>query len=462
VVLLIGACVLLGVGLAPGGGDGPAGKARPEPIYRFDARADDLLRELFPRQVAIAGVTHAYLERGKRPRFDDLDAVYDYHSRSMDLAKKEPATWVVGDDVLDSALLAAGRAGAWQGPLLRRAGRVAELATALARSERPFRSPLEKALLQRDVVQMCLVLNRAVAAADSPEARRAGQRALEELTSLWRRLLLTEGEHAALVKQRPRQVPSRLTPVSRFDLAQDYLPARVLGDEPGWFPMVAAERATLHFRDFAGRSFIRIFIKPAGLTREQFERYWDKIARAYGERVTRLGGAPPLPARTETLLVRTFGVFLEDGSYADSGYPEEVLMRLFKHADTQLDLATSDYRGTLLYRYRMHRRALLADVASLGLRRVPDDEPQFFGLFSDVPDHRRAYSATVTTLRNNCIGCHSELFYGAGTVFSLGLKRAPGDDPELSEEGLLERTAQRGRFRLRTPEFLAWQRSVSK
>src|SRR5262249_6199884 len=160
-----------------------------------------------------------------------------------------------------------------------------------------------------------------------------------------------------------------------------------------------------------------------------------------------------LPAQTETLLLRTFGVFLHDGTYADAGFPEEVDMRLFKYQRTQVDLATSDFRGTLLYQYKMRRRDLLARVSALGLYRVHETDPQFFGFLSEVPDPREANSEPLTIMRNNCVSCHSEALYGVSTVFSLAQPPTPPEKRVLVQGGLLEPSGAADRFRLKTPEF---------
>src|SRR5262249_37762161 len=157
-----------------------------------------------------------------------------------------------------------------------------------------------------------------------------------KLAVLWGQLRLTEAEYQALVELRPKQVDSgRFTTTHRFDLSQDYLPTRVLADEPGWYALPYSTRASEHFEHYAGRSFLRIYLQPAGRPGAQFSRYWDEVAGRFGMNVPLDGRVPPLPAGTETLLVRSFAVFLADGSCADSGFPEEVLMRLFKYDDTR-------------------------------------------------------------------------------------------------------------------------------
>jgi hypothetical protein len=78
----------------------------------------------------------------------------------------------------------------------------------------------------------------------------------------------------------------------------------------------------------------------------------------------------------------------------------------------------------------------------LGLRRIRDADGEFNGFFAEVPDPHA--SEHVTTMRANCISCHSELLYGASTIFSL-CRRTPAQ-PQLSsrEGGCLEPLGGKG------------------
>ncbi|MBX9681011.1 MAG: hypothetical protein K2X38_19820 [Gemmataceae bacterium] len=429
------------------------------PIYRFDPRAVSLIREFFPREIRVDGYTNAYLERAKQPRFADLDAVFEHHSRSIDVGKEpqgKDAIWLIHDDVMDSAWLGSTRGKDWQRPLIARSDQIAALAHGLSKPARGFSSVLEKALFQRDLLQMCMILKDAVDAEKSQPAAKSAEAALRLLCELWRRHWLTDEEVRSLRAMRPRNLPSGSSAsFAQFDLSKDYVPGPVYGELGDWHPMPFGERESLHFRTFAGRSFVSIYLRAPGWSRKRFNRYWDGVADKFGAKVTRDGRVPVLPAGTETLLVRTFAVFAADGSCLDSGFPEEVLVRVFKHSDTQFDLETSDYRGTSNFQYLTRRRRLLAEPASLGLQRVLDDAPQFFGFFSEAPDLRRSYSANVTTMRTNCVSCHSEAFYGASTVFSLGQKRRGREGFSKVEGGFLEPTGVADRFRLKTDEFAA-------
>jgi hypothetical protein len=158
--------------------------------------------------------------------------------------------------------------------------------------------------------------------------------------------------------------------------------------------------------------------------------------------VTVSAAVPSLSAGTETVLVRRFGVFLDNGSYADSGIPEEVLLRVFKYRSATLDNATSDGLGTLHYQYKLCRARLLNDRETLGLTRIQDADPQFYGFFAEIPEPRA--SEHLTTMRANCISCHSEVLYGASTIFSLCRHAPVGRNPTRVEGGQLSKMGHYG------------------
>jgi hypothetical protein len=109
-------------------------------------------------------------------------------------------------------------------------------------------------------------------------------------------------------------------------------------------------------------------------------------------------------------------------------WPEEVTIRRLKYATERVDYSSSDFRGTQFFQYKLSRALVRKNPASLGLRRIRDDDWQFYGFYGDVPDRGNSYSDAVTTMRGNCIACHSELFYGLNTVFSFER------DPDKSAE----------------------------
>jgi hypothetical protein len=195
---------------------------------------------------------------------------------------------------------------------------------------------------------------------------------------------------------------------------------------------------------------VKVYVRGPGLDPRSIRELWRRLYQQHGNNLHTRPTKEQFPVGLETMLVRTFGVFLTDGSYADSLWPEEVIIRWFKYTQETLDAATSDFRGTNLYQYKLSRSALIADPGSLGLRRIREDEPQFFGFFGDVPDPRNSYSNTVTTMRSNCITCHSELLYGLSTIFSFERNPDPLAGEPLAAGMLVE--AAKGRYRLMTAE----------
>jgi hypothetical protein len=231
--------------------------------------------------------------------------------------------------------------------------------------------------------------------------------------------MLTENEYRTLLRSLPRAIPRKFATVSSRSLKEDYLPKRALFPDRSWLEIPPQGRPFRHFTDYDGRSFVKVFMRAPGRSLEQISALWADLYGKYGEQLHISHVPEETPPGLETMLVRTFGVFLENGSYRDSFWPEEVIIRVFKYPAAQLDMTTSDFRGTIFYRYRMVRAALLNEPPSLGLKRIHDDDLQYFGFLGDVPDRRNAYSTGVTTMRCNCIGCHSELFYGLPTIFSF-------------------------------------------
>jgi len=225
-------------------------------------------------------------------------------------------------------------------------------------------------------------------------------------------------------------------------LADDYLPPVVFAPSANWHELPSDEEPGLHYQAYGGRNFTRVFMMVPGMGEAAFFEYWAKVTRRFGMNVTVSAAVPRLPPGTQTVLLRTFGVFLDDGSYADSRIPEEVLVRVFKYQDATLDPQTSDGLGTLHYQYKLRRDVLLKDPASLGLRRIHDADGQFYGFFAEVPEINS--TEHLTTMRANCISCHSEVLYGASTIFSLCRRSPAKPKPARVEGGCLERISPAG------------------
>lgn len=280
-------------------------------------------------------------------------------------------------------------------------------------------SLLCKALVQRDLVQIYGLLLRAHENADDPATEAVATELQASLAQQIRRSLLSEEEYRDLVTLRPKTVPKGFAAVPTLSLADDYLPVRVITVDSSWTEIPQTGQAFRHFLDYGGRSSIKVYMRATHLDSNQIGALWRDLYGAHGADLHVTGTQRAVPLGFETMLVRSFGVLVSDGTFRDSTWPEEVIIRAFKHPESRVDMATSDFRGTLFYQYRMVRSDLLRDPESMGLRRVHDDDEQFFGFFGDVPDPGNSYSDTTTTMRANCISCHSEMFYGLSTIFSF-------------------------------------------
>ena len=296
----------------------------------------------------------------------------------------------------------------------------------LAVAEVHFHSVLEKALFQRDMVTIAQAVGRAEKLTRNENNKAAFGEYYRKLIATISRLVLTTHELQDLHRHLLKSSASRsFTRICTLNLNESYMPHVVWGPTAGWYEFPSDESSRAHFDGFGGRCFIKTYIAIPGFSEEDFYVYWSSVFQAAGPHPTTTGGLTPLPEGTQTVLIRTFGVFLEDGSFADSQLPEEVIVRAFKYRKAKLDMTTSDFLGTVFYQYKMSRSRFVTQPDTLGLERVHDTDGQFFGFFSNIPDHSRTSGARgYTTMRSNCIACHSELFYGPSTIFSFSRQRA--------------------------------------
>ena len=423
------------------------------PIYTFDPRADELLALLYPRRVTPAFFTVAFAERGQHPSFRDLDEVYQHHLRSPRPASRPASEVDLGDDNIDSYWNLVDRDPAVAARFLEhcRQHRLRPLLEHFSGADLERASVLEKALFQRDVSLTWSLLFRATRQAEG-ELRRYGEELKAALRELVPKLALRPEEYRRLLATLPAAVDRELFAGRLGDRRRPYLPGRVLAPEAGWYEIPFRRRASRHFEHYGGRSFVRVWIKIPGMSEQGFADYWDRLFDIAGTNLTVTSRLPPVAAGTQTLLLRTLGVFLNDGRYADSKIPEAVLMRIMKFPRQRLDLDSADYRGTVIVSYSLQRRALFADPATLGLHRNGLDDPAFFGFFERAPDPFNSATAALTTVRNNCTNCHAELLYGASTIFSLSRRRPPDPGAAYRMGGMLEPTGEGGFYRLATAE----------
>jgi hypothetical protein len=391
-------------------------------------------RFVFPSSITTSGYTKGVVYAARGYSFRSLEEINQYNIRSAHVVAGTAQRFELDDRPLESKY--------WWSIHTETGARrfIQGLAAALGpespnadrRSLTHDLTVVEKALAQRDLVQTYGLLASAVATALDEETQLSAARIERLLVRLVQSLLLTENEYLRLRSQLPRKVPRHFSTIPREGLADHYLPLRVLASDDSWLEIRGGPKPFRHYTSYGGRSFIKVYMRAPKRTPKQVADLWRWLFRTYGQDLHVTSVNEPTPAGLETLLVRTFGVFLEGGSYRDSTWPEEITIRRLMFPTERVDLTSSDFRGTQFFQYKLSRSLAIEDPATLGLRRVLDDDKQFFGFFGDVPDRANSYSDTVTTMRSNCIACHSELFYGLNTVFSF--ERDP--DQSSSEQGL--------------------------
>ncbi len=415
---------------------------------------DDVVRVVFPQRARSDGITKALHYRAAGYHFTSEEEVNKYNISSAHLVAATAREVRLKTAPLESPY--------WVS--IKREGGALDFVGTLAAALRPDlplkiaarrssgRDVLRTALAQRDMFQTYALLVRAEAQLQANRDKDQAVRLKAALAEILQSLFLTVEEHDLLLQSLPDSLPKQFTGKLTYSSADNYLPRRVLRSDDSWTEFPSGGVPFRHFQDYGGRSFVKVYIRSEEASSEQLIELWRRLFDEYGSDLHSTGLSDRVPVGLQTMLVRSFGVFLVGGAYRDSGWPEEVIIRAFKYPASRLDLTTSDFRGTLFYQYKMSRAAVLRDRSSLGLVRTYDDDDQFFGFFGDVPSPRNAYSSSRTTMRSNCIGCHSELFYGLNTVFSF--ERDPGPDPRSAslEHNMLRKRAD-GEFELQTEEY---------
>ena len=421
-------------------------------IYK-DPSINQFVGTMFPIERKPLRMSNAYENRGKAMKFERVGDVRNYYSKCMNNSKKSAQEYSVTPDHGNSFWLMSPPADRDQLIGLLTGSKLDESLVRMINAGFEFRNPVEKALIQRDFLQIYHIIYSALpedpAAAERPKI----EKLITSCRLLLKRMLLTEQELKSL-RIELSSASSDFSSVDAFETVLD--PAMFVrslsATNSQFIPIDFGDKATIHFKGYNGRSFIRVFIKTPGWDKEQFLKYWDDVFKQYGPVITRVGGIPAVPARTVTVLLRTAGLFLENGEYVDSDIPEELLIRAFKYEKNKVDSESTDDRGTIVRQFVMRRSLLLQKTASLGLREVEKEEAQYTGFFGETPTDANSYN--VTTMRMNCIECHSELYYGANTIFSLNHKRPRNEIPPLFlNDRMLECKQQgSGRYILHTKE----------
>jgi hypothetical protein len=423
-----------------------------------DEKVLELLRAfVFPRSVESSARTQAfeYLERGYR--FESLQEINEFNVRGSHPIPNSAHSLQLNYMPLESPFRASLRAGKGADNFIDRLWEIlsASPAAHASNSRREERNPLEKLLAQRDLYQIYTLGFRAREhVADSK--RELADRVLFTLSRMIRTTIFTQQEYHVLLDTRPRTTPTGFTRAVTQSLMDDYLPQVITQHDPSWIKLTNRGTPFRHFVDYGARSFVTVYVRAEGAKSEHLQALRVKLFEKYGETLHRSAIKESVPKGLETVLVRTIGVILDDGTYRNSHWPEEVLVRAFKYPSAVIDLQTSDFSGTLFYQYKLAREHLAREPGSLGLVRVRDDDPQFFGFFGDVSDPHNSYSNSTSTMRHNCIACHSELFYGLSTIFSF--ERDP-EFESLRDDNELWKEVREGIYLLLTPENLSLEKN---
>lgn len=447
-------CVLVGPTVSMAGG-------RCDGCNRASNTIERISRYVFAPTVDTSGYTRGVIYAARGYSFESPEDINQYNVRSAHMIEGTAQRLELKDRPIESQFWWSVRTQSGARQFIK--GLAAVLETELGNHNHITMqagvSVLGKALAQRDIVHTYGLLSAAMGAASDRETLALASQLESVLVAMLRPLLLSRREYQRLRSLLPRKMPGRLSTVPGDTLVDSYLPLQVIAPGDSWMEIPAEGKPFRHFTTHGGRSFIKVYMRAPGVTSNQLADLWRSLFQKYGEDLHVTGIEETTPAGLETMLVRTFGVFLKRGDYRDSMWPEEVTIRRFKYSAERIDHSTSDFRGTQFFQYKLSRSLVSNDPASLGLRRVLDDDWQFYGFFGDVPDRDNSYSDAVTTMRANCIACHSELLYGLSTIFSferypdkpsgtrlLAASEAISDDLKILQ-GRLRDSPNRGRER---------------
>lgn len=436
-------CVLLAMSVSAFSGDIAIG----EPD---DAAIKQLEEYVFPRTIEAEAESRAFEFRDEGYPFKSLEAVKQFNLRSADPIPRSKHMMLLSFRPMESPHRATLREGRAADYFINRLSVILSQDKDVPVSRRPRWTVLQKLIRQRDLYQILSLVVIAREYASTPLAETANQ-LIGRLAKMIAPTLMDAREYRQLLSALPVKLPQGYRATLSYSLTDNYLPPPVLGTDTSWLLLTNRGRPFRHFVDYRARSFVKVYLRSNDASIADLAEIRRELYGKYGD-IMHMGAVnEPLPKGLETMLIRTIGVFLVDGTFRDSFWPEEVLIRAFKYPTVTFDNTTSDFSGTLFYQYKLSREQLKRDPASLGLYRIMDDDPQFFGFFGDVPDPRNSYSNTTTTMRANCISCHAEVFYGFPTIFSL--ERDPDFEFQKDDNDLWEELGD-GAYRLKTREFL--------
>jgi len=397
--------------------------ARPSgSVYSFHKEANTLLKNFFPNNVFPNDVriTRVVFEPIRPPR--DAEDFFELQMRANEAISKDASQLRFSGEILDSPYATISHVNGFEPTLLLRSPFYDENLNAvrsLSEDELNFGSVREKMLFQRDLFQIMHVVYRVfISVRDEKDINRA-RILLDELFVLFPKTFLTETE---LEDIRSRELePGGYSSINTWKMENNYLPDLLFGNEPRFAKIPLREDQSIHFTKHSGRSFFYVYIKVPDWSGEKVINYWREVSSQHGEE-GEVENFEVLPAGTETMLTRSAGVFLADGTYADSGVFEEVLLRIFKHAIRTLDVNTTDFWGTNYSEFVLDRTRFLKNHNDIALKEKSMDSLSYWGFWGEAYDPSPMPFPAITTMKWNCYTCHALVGYGSETILTMRLQ----------------------------------------
>lgn len=283
-----------------------------------------------------------------------------------------------------------------------------------AASQLKFDSVVQKALAQRDLNVICSTLDSILPATDNNPLV---SETIIKAKGLRNALLFGDDELGAL--------ETMLRGIYRSSDIAEVKTAEILLNENqsrgDWIELPIRQEKLAHYIHYKRNSTIGIFLNIPTWKLKDLMAVKNIVDDKFGGALAsaREGDLPILPDGARSLLVRTARIVDRAGVLRRTFLIEEIIGRTFVTGGPKPDMKTSDFRGTNLFQFKLDRLSLLRGAAN-GKLFLPDD-PVFVGFNSDAIDLRVAHRPVLTTMRMNCVNCHSAEAYGLKTIFSLNL-----------------------------------------
>lgn len=422
-------------------------------VYSFHEDANVLLRNFFPNNVFPDGVriNRVVFEPMRPPR--DAEDFFQLQARANEPLIRDTSGLEFSGEILDSPYATISHINGFKPTFLLRSPFYEENLISvrkLSTDELRFGSVREKVLFQRDLFQIIHVVFRVLNSVnDQRDVERAGA-LLDELLVLFPKTFITEIELDSIRNRKLK--PNGYSLVNTWKADNNYLPGLLFGIESSFVKIPIHADQTVHFAKHSGRSFFHVYISAPEWSSEKIIGFWRNISSQYGIEANVATGLDALPAGTETMLTRSAGIFLKDGSYVDSGVLEEVLLRSFKYTVRTLDISTTDYWGTNYSEFVLDRGRFLRDEHDISLKEKSMDSLSYWGVHGEAYESSPVPFPAITITKWNCYTCHSLVGYGTSTVLTMRLQE-PGElrDIQRYRDYLKPVSPNSGRFELVSP-----------